>query len=50
VIRHPSPAYWAAVFREVMPEIFGGGKGRGDARAYAAANHTKWIWRGIYGE
>jgi hypothetical protein len=53
VTRHPSPAYSAAVaaFREVLPEM-----PEEDAKqevmhaiAYAAANHTKWFWGGIYG-
>jgi hypothetical protein len=53
VTRHPSPAYWAAVaaFREVLPEM-----SEVEAKhevmhaiAYAAANHTKWFWSGVYG-
>jgi hypothetical protein len=53
VTRHPSPAYEAALvaFREVLPEM---PEERAKhevmhAIAYAAANHTKWFWSGVYG-
>ena len=53
VTRHPSPAYDAALaaFREVLPEMPEEDAKREvmHAIAYAAANHTKWFWGGIYG-
>jgi hypothetical protein len=54
VTQHPSPAYDAALaaFREVVPEMPEEAAKHEvmHAIAYAAANHTKWFWGGIYGE
>jgi len=48
---HPSWLAALAAFREVVPEL-----PEKEARqevihaiAYAAANHTAWFWRGVYG-
>ena len=40
-----------AAFREVLPEV-PEEQAKGEttyAIAYAAANHTKWFWGGVYG-
>jgi hypothetical protein len=48
--RHAWPAAYAA-FREVLPEMpEAEAKQRTThAIAFAAANHTKWFWGGVYG-
>jgi hypothetical protein len=51
--RHPSPAYAAALaaFRQALPDL-PEQQAKHEvmhAIAYAAANHTKWFWAGVYG-
>jgi hypothetical protein len=47
------PAWWAAyaAFREVLPDMpeAQAKHETTHAIAYAAANHTAWFWRGVYG-
>jgi hypothetical protein len=54
VTRHNDPAWWAAyaAFREVLPEMpeAQAKHQTTHAIAYAAANHTDWFWRGVYGD
>ena len=51
--RHDHPAWLAAyaAFREVLPEMPEAQAKQETtlAIAYAAANHTAWFWRGVYG-
>src|SRR5262249_16804598 len=51
--RDDLPAWYAALgaFREVLPEMPDKEAEREvmHAIAYAAANHTKWFWDGVYG-
>jgi hypothetical protein len=53
VTRHNSPAWHAALaaFREVLPQMpeEQAKLETTHAIAYAAANHTKWFWAGVYG-
>jgi hypothetical protein len=53
VTRHNSPAWHAAyaAFRELLPDMPEGQAKHETthAIAYAAANHTVWFWRGVYG-
>jgi hypothetical protein len=53
VTRHNSPAWHAAyaAFREVLSEMPEEQAKQETTRAiaYAAANHTKWFWGGVYG-
>jgi hypothetical protein len=53
VTRHNSPAWHAALaaFREVLPDM-PEEQAKAEtthAIAFAAANHTKWFWAGVYG-
>ena len=54
VTRHNEPAWHAAyaAFREVLPEMpeQQAKMETTHAIAYAAANHTKWFWGGVYGK
>ena len=53
VTRHDVPAWHGAyaAFREVLPEMpeQQAKLETTHAIAYAAANHTKWFWGGVYG-
>jgi hypothetical protein len=53
VTQHNEPAWHAAyaAFREVLPEMpeEQAKMETTHAIAYAAANHTKWFWGGVYG-
>jgi hypothetical protein len=53
VTRHNDPAWDAAyaAFREALPEMpeQQAKQETTQAIAYAAANHTKWFWGGVYG-
>ena len=54
VTRHDVPAWHGAhaAFREVLPEMpeQQAKLETTHAIAYAAANHTKWFWGGVYGK
>jgi hypothetical protein len=54
VTKHNSPAWWAAfrAFREALPEMpeAHAKHETTHAIAYAAANHRKWFWSGVYGD
>jgi hypothetical protein len=51
ITRHNSPAWHAAyaAFRELLPDMPEAQAKTTHAIAYAAANHTEWFWRDVYG-